>query len=346
MITVYSDKHRLHSGRGEFNDGQVMPCFENPNRVDTILARIKSESLGPIIPPCEFSIDCLQSVHTKDYLDFLENAWVQWEKIHGDIDAFPLIWPVRGLRQICPDHIDGKISYYAMDAGTPITSGTWQAITSAAHVALTAQKLIDDGQHAAFALCRPPGHHASKDVYGGYCFLNNAAIAAQAFIDRGAKKVVVLDIDYHHGNGTQDIFYHRDDVMFISIHADPIVEFPYFLGYADEKGQADGYGYNHNFPLPFGTDYLKWLETLKTALKKVIEYAPDALIVSLGVDTFEDDPISEFKFKSADYINIGQHLAQLNIPTLFVMEGGYDVEEIGVNVVNVLSGFDDAHFKS
>jgi acetoin utilization deacetylase AcuC-like enzyme len=340
MITVYSEKHRLQNGRGEFNDGQIMPCFENPNRVDTILARVKSEKLGAIIPPFEFPIECLYSIHTKEYLVFLENAWGQWEKLHGDIDAFPLIWPVRSLRQVCPEHIDGKISFYAMDAGTPITAGTWQAATSSAHVALTAQNLITDGQHSAFALCRPPGHHASKDVYGGYCFLNNAAIAAQGFIDKGAQKVVVLDIDYHHGNGTQDIFYNRDDVMFISIHADPVVEFPYFLGYADEKGESAGYGFNHNFPLPFGSNYLKWLEGLQAALKKVILFEPDAIVISLGVDTFEGDPISEFKLESADYIKIGQHLAQLNIPTLFVMEGGYDVAEIGVNVVNVLSGFE------
>lgn len=340
MITVYSEKHRLQNGRGEFNDGQIMPCFENPNRVETILARVKSENLGAIIAPSDYPIACLQSIHSNDYLEFLQKAWQQWKKLHGDIDAFPLIWPVRGLRQLCPEHIDGKISFYAMDAGTPITSGTWQAATASAHSALTAQQLIADGKHSAFALCRPPGHHASKNVYGGYCFLNNAAIAAQAFIENGAQKAVVLDIDYHHGNGTQDIFYNRDDVMFISVHADPVLEFPYFLGYADEKGEGEGFGFNHNFPLPFGSTYTKWLEALQAALKKVLHYGPDVLVISLGVDTFKGDPISEFKLESTDYIKIGQHLAQLNLPTLFVMEGGYDVAEIGVNVVNVLSGFE------
>ena len=340
MITVYSDKHRLHNGRGELNDGQIMPCFENPNRVDAILARVKSQDLGEVIKPLEFFNDAILRVHTRDYISFLEKAWEQWTKLHGDIDAFPLIWPVRGLRQVCPEHIDGKISFYAMDAGTPITAGTYEAVISTAKVALTAQKLIADGEYSAFALCRPPGHHASKDVYGGYCFLNNAAIAAQAFIDQGANKVVVLDVDYHHGNGTQDIFYSRDDVMFISIHADPKMEFPYFLGYAEEKGQAKGEGFNHNFPLPFGTASEKWFEALEAALKLITAYAPDALVVSLGVDTFEGDPISEFKLKTIDYSPIGKLIASLKLPTLFVMEGGYDVAEIGVNTVNVLSGFE------
>jgi len=340
MKTVYSDKHRLQCGRGELNDGKIMPCFESPNRADAILTSVKSVNLGPIIKPTEFPIKVLQRVHTEDYLQFLETAWEQWQKVHGDIDALPLVWPVRGLRQVCPEHIDGKVSYYAMDAGTPITSGTYEAITSTANVALTAQKLIIDGEMSAFALCRPPGHHASKDVYGGYCFLNNAAIAAQAFIDQGSKKVAILDIDYHHGNGTQDIFYKRDDVMFVSIHADPIVEFPYFLGYAEEKGNAAGLGFNINYPLPFGTAQKKWFEALVSALSSIQRYQPDALVVSLGVDTFEGDPISHFKLKTEDYSVIGKHLSKLNLPTLFVMEGGYNVAEIGINTVNVLMGFE------
>lgn len=340
MITVYSDKHRLQHGRGELNDGKIMPCFEKPNRVDTVLAKVKSEKLGPIIEPHKFSIEPILKVHSKDYIDFLECAWDEWEEIHGDIDAFPLIWPVRGLRQVCPDHIDGKISYYAMDAGTPITSGTYEAVVSTAKVALTAQKLVSEGEKAAFALCRPPGHHASKDVYGGYCFLNNAAIAAQALIDGGMNKVAILDVDYHHGNGTQDIFYHRDDVLFASIHADPVMEFPYFLGYSEEKGEGNGIGFNHNFPLPFGTTGKQWFKTLSSALQIIADYSPEALVISLGVDTFEGDPISDFKLKTEDYIKLGKHLAQLQLPTVFVMEGGYDVEEIGINTVNVLSGFE------
>ncbi len=340
MITVFSKNHTLQNGRAELNDGQLIACFENPNRAEIILQRVKDVNLGKIISPKEFSREILVKVHSTAYLNFLEHAWDEWHKIHGDIDALPLIWPVRGMRQICPEHIDGKISFYAMDAGTPITAGTWQAASSAADVTLSAQQLVAKGEKSAFALCRPPGHHAQKDVYGGYCFLNNAAIAAQKFLDDGAKRVVVLDIDYHHGNGTQDIFYDRNDVMFISLHADPQVEFPYFLGYADEKGTGDGRGYNHNFPMPFDTQFQQWLMALKSALSLISDYSPDAMVVSLGVDTFVADPISEFKLQSEDFFKIGSYLAQLKLPTLFVMEGGYDIAELGINTVNVLSGFE------
>jgi len=196
-------------------------------------------------------------------------------------------------------------------------------------------------QRTAFALCRPPGHHAGTDLYGGYCFLNNAAIAAEGFINRGAERVVVLDVDFHHGNGTQDIFYQRDDVMFLSLHGAPEDAFPHFLGYTDETGAGKGEGFNINYPMPPGTVYSVWLNALQNALKAIATYTPDALVVSLGVDTFKEDPISFFKLESEDFTDYGRAIAGLKIPTLFVMEGGYAVEEIGINTVNVLTGFLD-----
>ena len=340
MITVYSDKHRLQNGRAELTDGVLQACFENPSRADHIYAAIKESKLGEIIQPTEFPIDILQRVHSKKYLDFLQTAWQQWTEIHGDVDALPLIWPVRGFRQIIPEYIDGKISYYAMDAGTPITAGTWQAVVIGANVTLTAQQLIANGESSAFALCRPPGHHASTDVYGGYCFINNAAVAAQKWIDDGMSKVAILDIDYHHGNGTQDIFYKRNDVLFVSIHADPKVEFPYFLGHADEKGEGVGDGFNLNLPLPFGTKFETWNQALQQALCRIKQFGAETIVISLGVDTFINDPISEFQLETEDYLLIGKAISGLNLPTLFVMEGGYDVAEIGVNTVNVLKGFE------
>jgi acetoin utilization deacetylase AcuC-like enzyme len=340
MKTIYSDKHRLQHGRAELNDGVLQPCFENPSRAEHILTSVLDSKLGTVLEPKEFDLKSLARVHSPQYLQFLQTAWNEWSQIHGDIDALPLVWPVRGLRQIIPDYIDGKISYYAMDAGTPITSGTWQAATAAANVALTAQQIIANGESSAFALCRPPGHHASADVYGGYCFLNNAAIAAQACLDQGAKKVAILDVDYHHGNGTQSIFYNRSDVLFCSIHADPKQEFPYFLGHKDEIGSEDGIGFNQNYPLPFGTAFDTWCLALEQSLLKIKNYKADLLIISLGVDTFKNDPISEFKLESKDYLIMGKLIAKLKIPTLFVMEGGYDVAEIGVNTVNVLKGFE------
>ncbi len=207
-------------------------------------------------------------------------------------------------------------------------------------MALSAQRRVAEGARAAFALCRPPGHHAAADTIGGYCFLNNAAIAAQAFLDEGAGRVAVLDIDYHHGNGTQAIFYHRADVLFASLHGHPAQEFPYFLGYETETGAGPGEGFNANYPLRWGTGFDLWSEALEQACGRIATFAPDALVVSLGVDTFERDPISQFRLKSEDYLAVGARIAALGRPTLFVMEGGYAVAEIGLNAVNALLGFE------
>jgi acetoin utilization deacetylase AcuC-like enzyme len=258
--------------------------------------------------------------------------------VHGDTDALPLCWPSRTFQQIEPETIDGRLSYFSFDAGTPITSGTWLAITSAVNVAMTGVELIRQGEHAVFALCRPPGHHAAGDLYGGYCFFNNAAAAAQALIDQGAERVAILDVDYHHGNGTQAIFYDRADVLYVSLHGHPAQEFPFFLGYANETGVGRGEGFNRNFPMRRGTEWLAYRESLESGLAFIHDFAPDVLVVSLGVDTFEKDPIAHFKLKSDDYLELGTRIGRLFLPTLFVMEGGYAVDEIGINVVNVLTG--------
>lgn len=341
MKTIYTDTHRLQHGNVELMDGQLLPCFEKPERADLIITQIRASRLGPVLEPDDFGIMPLARVHTSAYLAFLQSAWDAWVEEHGSTHhALPLNWPIRGMRSdIEPEAIDGKLSYFSFDAGTPITPGTWQAVTGSAYVALTAQQCIAAGERAAFALCRPPGHHAAADYYGGYCFLNNAAIAAQAFIDQGAPRVAVLDVDYHHANGTQTIFYARDEVLVLSLHGDPRQEFPYFLGYADETGVGQGEGFNTNYPLPWGTDAATWFAALESACQRIMAYAPDALVISLGVDTYKGDPISQFLLDSADYPRLGQRLARLGLPTLFVMEGGYAVEAIGVNTLSVLSGF-------
>lgn len=342
MKTIYSDDHRLQHGQAELIDGKLQPCFEKPERADLVLARVLDVHLGPVSGPASFGRAPLARVHAENYLTFLENAWEAWVAEHGEYDALPLCWPTRGLRQIEPECIDGKLSYFSFDAGSPLTAGTWRAATAAANVALTGQRLIAEGERAVFALCRPPGHHAAADYYGGYCFLNNAAIAAQAFRDQGAARVAVLDIDYHHGNGTQSIFYERPDVLFTSLHGDPRTEYPYFLGHADERGAGAGEGTNFNYPLPWGTSFAAWSAALEDACQQIDAFGAEAVVVSLGVDTFKDDPISRFKLDSPDYLRIGARIAQLGLPTLFVMEGGYAVAAIGVNAVNVLIGFEEA----
>jgi acetoin utilization deacetylase AcuC-like enzyme len=337
--TVYSDLHRLQDGQSELIDGKLQPCHERPERADIVLARVREVALGAVIEPEAFGAGPIRAIHDAAYLRFLETAWDAWVAEHGAYDALPLSWPTRGMRHKEPESIDGKLSYFSFDAGTPITAGTWRAASAAANVALTGAKLVADGEAAAFALCRPPGHHAASDFYGGYCFLNNAAIAAQAWRDGGAKRVAILDVDYHHGNGTQAIFYDRADVFFASLHGDPRQEYPYFLGYADETGAGKGEGYNLNLPMRWGTGFAEWSAALETACGRIQACKPEALVVSLGVDTFEADPISKFRLKSEDYVRIGARIATLRLPTLFVMEGGYAVAAIGVNAVNVLTGF-------
>lgn len=342
MITVYSDDHRLQHGAAELNEGRLVPCFEQPRRADLVLARVREASLGPIVAPEEFGLGPVRRVHADDFVDFLSAAWDEWRAAHGDIDALPFTWRAPGMRRQLPGHIDGKLGYYAFDAGTPITAGTWRASRAAANVALAGARLILAGQRVAFALCRPPGHHAGRAYYGGYCFLNNAAIAAQALRDAGARRIAVLDVDYHHGNGTQDVFYDRGDVFFASLHADPAQEYPYFLGYADETGAGAGEGCNANYPLPWGTGWDLYAEALDAALARIAAFGAQALVVSLGVDTFRGDPISRFLLDGHDYGAMGRRLAAPGLPTLFVMEGGYAIEAIGVNAVNVLQGFADA----
>ncbi len=342
MLTVYTDAHRHQDGQYEFIDGTLKPPVENPKRADAILARVREVALGDVIEPRDFGTGPLARVHQQNFLSFLETAHDRWRDAHGDYDALPLDWPVRGMRQIEPDAIDGKLSYFSFDAGSPITRGTWAAATAAANVALNGGALIREGERAVFSLCRPPGHHAAADFYGGYCFLNNAAIAAQALRDADAERVAILDVDYHHGNGTQAIFYHRADVLYASLHADPRQEFPFFLGYADERGEGAGEGANWNYPMPWGTAFDVWAEALDDACRRIADYGPDVLVVSLGVDTYKDDPISRFRLESEDYLAAGERIARVGAPTLFVMEGGYAIEALGLNTVNVLTGFEQA----
>ncbi len=323
--------------------GALVPCFEVPARADYVLAEIQNRKLGTVLPPQAFDETALTGIHSPRYLQFLASAWDQWvalDPAHVDKDILPSVWPTRTFRtDIEPDNFAAKVGLYSYDAGTPFTSGTWAAARMGADCALSAAQQVVQGDRAAFALSRPPGHHAGADFFGGYCFLNNAALAAQHLRNAGMAKVAVLDIDYHHGNGTQAIFYDRPDVFFASIHGDPRTEYPFYLGHTDETGAGAGQGANLNIPLPRGTDFARWSEGLEHALQAVSRFGADALVVSLGVDTFEGDPISGFTLKSADYLAVGQRLAAAGLPTVLVFEGGYAVADVGVNAVNVVAAF-------
>ncbi|MBX2855718.1 MAG: histone deacetylase family protein [Rhodobacteraceae bacterium] len=341
MDIIHTEAHRRRNPSTELYGGELVRPFECPERVDHILKEIAARALGPVSAPRDFGLEPVRRVHDGAYLDFLESCWTDWRAAGYQGEAIASCWPSRAMtRARPPREIDGKIGYYALAGETSISEGTWEAARASADVALTGQARLAEGARTAFALCRPPGHHAARDMFGGYCFLNNAAIAAQAMIDAGATRVAVLDVDFHHGNGTQAIFYDRADVMFLSLHGDPDEAFPYFLGGADETGEGAGKGFTVNYPMPSGTGYAEWSRALQDALTRLSAYAPSALVVSLGVDAFKQDPISFFTLESADFTDMGRRIAGLGAPTLFVMEGGYAVAEIGVNAVNVLAGFE------
>ncbi|MCB8879705.1 histone deacetylase family protein [Acidisoma cellulosilytica] len=341
MDIIFSPDHALHQSPGELNSGEFVPAFEKPERAEIILSRAKAVDLGPVIAPDPFPAEHLTRIHDPRMLDLLRTGAAEWAAQGRQGGAFPFTFFTRGFRaDRVPQTLEGRLAWFCFDAGTPLTATSWQAIESSAHVALTGAAAIAQGKRSIFSLCRPPGHHAGSDHYGGYCFINNVAVAAQYLLDQGAKRVAILDVDYHHGNGTQQIFYQRNDVLLVNIHATPDQEYPYLLGFADEPGAGAGEGFNLNLPLPWGTDWAGWSAALEAGCQRVAEYAPDVLLISLGVDTYIKDPISQFKLDHAHFTLMGERIAKLGLPTQFIMEGGYAVAEIGVNAVNVLTGFE------
>jgi acetoin utilization deacetylase AcuC-like enzyme len=341
MKTIYSPAHLAHAPAFEFERGRMEPAVEIPERAERVRAEIEARKLGPIVAPIEFGNEPLLRVHDAGFVGFLTEAHAQWAKRYGTgagVDAYPSAWPARGLREIRHGDIEVRLGTYAFDTATPITKGTWAAASAGANIALSAARAIREGERSVFALSRPPGHHASADIFGGYCYLNNVAIAAQWLRDAGMRPAI-LDVDYHHGNGTQDIFYRRNDVYFVSIHADPEFAYPHYSGFADERGQGKGEGFNLNLPQPNGTDWSTYAQSLAAALDAIAGFGPDVLLVSLGLDTFEHDPICSLKLTTEDYLRMGARIAKLGKPTLFVFEGGYHVEALGRNTANVLEGF-------
>ncbi len=343
MKTFHSPLHRSHAGTHEIYRGELVPCFEKPERAEFVLDALTRHAIGEVALPQTFPMAPIERIHGARYLAFLQRVWDTWAAQGGTRDLLPAVWPTRGFRSdVEPDNLVAQLGLYSFDSGSPITAGTWTAARAGADCALSAQAHVAAGARAAFSLARPPGHHAGTDFYGGYCFLNHAAIAAQAFRDGGADRVALLDVDYHHGNGTQQIFYERADVLFQSLHGDPRTEYPFYLGHADETGQGAGLGFNRNYPLPAGSDNTRWFEALEAACTRIAAHRADALVVSLGVDTFEGDPISSFQLRRPEFERLGARLAALGLPTVFIMEGGYAVAEIGDNVAAVLGGFDAA----
>lgn len=332
MRAFFDARQRHHAPELELHNGAFVPFAESTARVDAILA-----ALGGAEPAVDHGEAPLRAVHAEDYLAFLWAAHKDWRAAGREGDAIGYAWPVVRRRPLALDRIDARFGQFSFDASSPIAAGTWDSAYWSAQSALTALDAVLAGSQAAFALCRPPGHHCGADYLGGYCYLNSTAIAAEAAIVAG-KKVAILDVDYHHGNGTQDIFYTRGDVLFASIHADPRADYPFFWGHADETGEGEGQGATLNLPLPRGTDLAAYLPALDTALARIAAFAPDLLIISYGADTYSGDPISQFRIETADYTIIARRIAALGLPAVVVMEGSYALDALGANVAAFLEG--------
>jgi acetoin utilization deacetylase AcuC-like enzyme len=344
MKIFYSETHHKHQPPFEvFDGGKRVPYLENTDRMDRILDAFAKTDWTELTPPADFGLDPIYAVHDRGYIAFLESAWREWLILDPEVAAspeqnafLPATFALRRKPRV-PSTLLGKAGYYMMDLSACIVAGTYEAILASANCALSAAESVISDQSSAFALCRPPGHHAGKDYAGGYCFINNASVAANWLSSRG--KVAILDIDYHAGNGTQDIFYERSDVLTISIHGDPDFEYPHYFGYADETGSGTGLGFHKNFPLPKETGDEGYLSALNEALKLIQNFAPNYLVVSAGMDTFDGDPLGTFKVTRAGFAEIGKRIAALMLPTAIIMEGGYANAALGENIVTLLENF-------
>ena len=331
----FDDRQTAHAPLRELHNGEWVPFAENVARPRAIVAAFPDWQTVR-----DFGMAPLLAVHDAAYLGFLERAHREWSAAGRSGDAIGYTFPVVRRRPLAFGRIDADLGAYSYDAGTPIAEGTWLSAYWSAQGALTAlDHLATSGDAHGFALCRPPGHHAGRDYMGGYCYLNNAAIAARAAVARGLGPVAILDIDYHHGNGTQDIFYADADVFFASIHADPSTDYPFYWGHADERGEGEGEGATLNLPLPRGTDGAAYRPALDRALRAIADWGARLLIVSFGADTHKSDPISSFALERKDYGDLASDIAALAVPTLIVMEGGYAVGDLGRNVAAFLEGF-------
>lgn len=344
MKVFYSEAHRQHNPPFEiFEGGLQIPVFECPERMDRILDALGRTGWAEIAPPRDFGPDPILAAHDADYVEYLGAAYEQWQREGSELGAqyaspvlLPSTFPPRRSRGR-PKAIGARAGYYCMDLSAPIVAGTYRAAVESAHCAVSAAEAVSTGDRAAYALCRPPGHHAGRDYCGGYCYLNNAGIAARRLSSTG--RVAILDIDYHAGNGTQDIFYDSADVLTISIHADPAIHYPSYMGYAGETGEGAGQGYHRNFPLPPHTGDAGYLRVLDQAISILRNYHPAALVVSAGMDIYGGDPLGDFDVTTGGIREIGARIAALGLPTVVCQEGGYNNDALGANLVAFLMAF-------
>ncbi|RVT95685.1 histone deacetylase family protein [Rhodovarius crocodyli] len=339
MLVFHSPVQAKHHSHQFMRHGRFVPTRDVPARADNILAELTRDGHA-IHQARPHGMAPIAAIHTPEFLNFLETAWAEWRRIDGAAEeVMPYVFPVRGMDYGYPTHVIARAGYHAHDLWMPIGEHSHEAALASANLAVEAAARVLEGERAAYALCRPSGHHAFADMAGGNCFLNNAAIAAQHLRQRFGR-VALVDIDVHHGNGTQGIFYGREDVLFVSLHRDPIDYHPFFCGYAQERGEGRGLGYNLNLPLPARSGDEAYLAALETACRRIAAYGAEALVVSLGVDGHEDDPTEGLAITHDGFRRIMARLAALNLPSVLVQEGGYNIDTIARCVGSALRGFE------
>lgn len=340
MDVIYSKIQQLHDPQTFISAGRVTNSPEQPERAERFLRAI--DGLGyAIAEPAAYSDAKVAAVHSVDYLDFLQNGHARWSALPGaGPEIIPNVHPGRHMKRRSA-HIIGQAGYHMADTACPIGADTWRAARAGADCALTATDRVLQGSRVAYALCRPPGHHAYADMAGGFCFLNNVAIAAEHALAAG-RRPAIIDIDVHHGNGTQGIFDHRSDVYFTSVHGDPDDFYPWFAGFADDRGAGAGHGYTLNLPLPRGTGDDAWLAAIETGLDGIRTFGADVILVSLGLDASEKDPLQFLSVTTDGFRRAGHLIASAATDTVLVQEGGYLSDELGQNLAAFLGGFEAA----
>jgi len=334
MITIFDGAQRAHDPQFFLSSGAMRPCPEKPSRIDALLGGVARLGLQ-VRAPRDHGMDGISAIHPERYLTFLQTIHPRWSRIDGaSAEVIPNIHP-RSRDDGYPFSAVGQAGFHMTDTSAPIGPHTWTAAYASAQTAIEGAELLLTGQ-MAYALCRPPGHHAFTDLAGGFCYLNNTAIAAQALTLQG-RKVAVLDVDLHHGNGTQGIFYDRPDVLTVSLHAHPERYYPFFWGYPDETGAKGAEGANLNLALPRGTGDDGFLRALDLGLQRIGDWGADTLVLALGLDAFQGDPFAGLAVTTAGFGAIGRAVRGAGLPTLIVQEGGYLCPELGDNLAAVLT---------
>ena len=341
MKTFHDPRQRAHDPKHFLSSGAPQPNPEQPARVDALLGAVRM--LGyPVEAPGDHGLGPVAAVHTAEYLVFLRSIHERWKRIEGaSEEVIPNIHP-DSRHASYPKSAVGQAGWHQADTACPISADTWSSAYWSAQSAISAANAVLGGERSAYALCRPPGHHAFGDLAGGFCFLNNTAIAAE-LCTRAGLRVAVLDVDLHHGNGTQGIFYRRGDVLTVSIHADPERYYPFFWGYPQERGEGAGLGANLNLPIPRGTRDAGFLEALEPGLGRIRAFSPDILVVALGLDAYEGDPFAGLAVSTPGFARIAEQIGGLKRPTVIVQEGGYLCPGLGDNLARFLVGFETAH---